>query len=125
MSDSKDDYSNASGEFTGEEVALSEVARLAYARSKAREQKHNEAWLKNKVNLNVAIAKFAPGATGVRMGDVKFAYRGNRYDVITDMASGYLRIFDREAKCWVDLEGKPRRKNEDTHFKIMTREEMM
>ena len=124
MADGKDDYSNASSRFTGEEIALSEVARLAYSRSKAREQKHNDAWLKNKVNLNVAIAKFAPGAKGIRMGDVKFSYRGKRYDVITDMASGYLRIFDRETRHWVDLEGNPRRRGEDTHFKIMTREEM-
>ncbi len=124
MADGKDDYSEESNRFVSEEIPSSDEAQLAYARSKAREEKHNEEWLKNKVNLNEVIDKFAPGSEGTRMGDVKFTFRGDRYDVITDMASGYLRIYDREAGRWVGMDGKPRHRDKGTHFKIMTREEM-
>ena len=124
MADAKDGYSDESDEFVGGEINVSETARRAYERSKKREKKHGDEWLKSKVNLNEVVDKFAPDAKGERMGDVKFAYRGERYDVITDMASGYLRIFDKELGRWVDLDGAPHDKDRGTHFKIMTREEM-
>ena len=53
----------------------------------------------------------------------KMIFFGERYNVITDMAGGYLRIYDNSAKTYVKLDGTPGN-DKETHFKIKKREEM-
>lgn len=48
---------------------------------------------------------------------------GADYNVITDMANGYLRIFDKNQKTYIKLDGTPGT-DKETHFKIKKREEM-
>ena len=48
---------------------------------------------------------------------------GGNYNVIADMASGYLRIYDNNLKSYVKLDGTPGT-DKETHFKIKKREEM-
>ena len=55
---------------------------------------------------------------------VKYVFEGERYEVKADMASGYLRIYDKVARSYVTLDGIPSDDLELTHFKILRREEM-
>lgn len=93
-----------------------------YDKSKEREKKHNSSWEKQKVNLNEIIDEFAPTFREREVGS-KMIFFGERYNVIADMASGYLRIFDTVLKSHVKLDGTPGTDRE-THFKIKKREEM-
>jgi len=93
-----------------------------YAKSKDRESKHNSDWENNKVNINEIIDKFAPDFTAIENNE-KMIFKGKDYNVIADMASGYLRIYDNNLKTNVRLDGKPGTEKE-THFKIKKREEM-
>lgn len=122
MSDYKEPYSEASRLYTSSTSVDSKVL-AAYQRSKAREAKHNGEWVKRKVNINEICARFAPGDRG-HAKNGKFFYEGPRYNVITDMSSGYLRIWDKERRCYVDLNGNPSKHDRNTHFKILRREEM-
>ena len=122
MGDVKTKYSDASKYYIEVTVSQSELDKGRYDRSKAREAKHNENWIKHKVNLNDIVKKFADGDRGERQG-VKYVFKGSRYEVKADMASGYLRIYDRKTKKYVKLDGQPGTL-EETHFKILKREEM-
>lgn len=122
MSDSKDDYSDAANDFVSEAAELSSDSQKMYAASKERERRYGDRWNKNQVNLNEIVEEFAPDAKGLRKG-VKFLFEGSRYVVETDMASGYLRIFDKVMRKHVTLDGKPG-KDSKTHFKIMKRKDM-
>lgn len=51
-------------------------------------------------------------------------YRGERYNVIADMASGYLRVQDIATKKHLKFDGTFTKEKEGTHFKIKRREEM-
>ena len=93
-----------------------------YNKSKARENKHNASWEQQKVNLNEIIDTFAPTFREREVGS-KMIFFGDRYNVITDMASGYLRIYDTNLKSYVRLDGTPGT-DKETHFKIKKREEM-
>ena len=117
MSDSKDRYSKTSASYTH-----SEQGKAEHDKSKAREAKHNESWKKQSVNLNEVVDKFAPGATGEQKNG-KFIYFGDKYNVVADMSSGYLRIMDNETKKYVKLDGSVGTPKE-THYKIKRREEM-
>ena len=68
------------------------------------------------------INKFAPNSVGKEKG-VKFIFEGTRYIIKADMASGYLRIYDKVLKDYVKLDGTPGLRSE-THFKIKKRSEM-
>lgn len=125
MSDNKDDYSDASGRYvegaTGE--GANPADKKAYGDSKDRESRHNDNWKKQSVNFNEICDEFAPGARGERRGQ-KFIVMGDRYVVQADMASGYVRIWDKVLKSHVRLDGTPSKKDVETHFKIKRREEM-
>ena len=123
VSDSKSLYSKASKYYVEVDVKQNAADASRYSRSKDRERAYGENWKKQAVNLNDIVDQFASGATGRRKG-YKFIFRGSRYTVIADMPSGYLRIYDRELKSFVTLDGKPSRIGELTHFKILKREEM-
>lgn len=122
MSDQKSFYSEASQSFVEAAQHKDAASKRQYEKSKEREEKHNENWLKRKVNINEVIDTFAPGSIGRRAG-VKILFEGDRYNVIADMAAGYLRIFDTVLGCYVRLDGSPG-SDEETHFKIKRREEM-
>ena len=116
--DNKALYSKASKYYV-ENHALSEID---YNKSKNRERLHNDNWEKQKVNINEIIDKFAPIFDAKEHGS-KMIFYGDDYNVVADMASGYLRIYDNNQKCYVDLTGRPGT-DKDTHFKIKKREEM-
>lgn len=123
MADYKSAYSGASSEYVSKDVATSEVARGQYDRSKAREAKHGEKWKRTPVDINEVCARFAPKNRLGRRDGVKWRFKGDRYDVVADMASGYLRIRDKVAKKWCTLDGVPG-DDDITHFKIKRRDEM-
>ncbi len=74
------------------------------------------------MNINNVVRDFVPGAEGQITG-YKYIYNGERYQVVADMVAGYLRIKDKKTNQYVKLNGKPGSNNE-THFKILKREEM-
>lgn len=123
MTDAKTPYSNASSEFVENDAAEQEKARQLYEKSKAREAKHNHEWKKHPVNINDIVNEYAPGAKGEKIG-VKYIYKGERYNVIADMASGYLRVQDTVTKMHLKFDGTFSESDGGTHFKIMRKEEM-
>ncbi len=122
MSDYKTAYSEVSQHYVETVVPFSDVDQGRYERSKSREARHNDQWIRNPVNINEICDRFTPGDDGYREG-VKFVFESDRYLVKADMASGYLRIYDKELRAYVKLDGTPGTLAE-THFKILTREEM-
>ncbi len=74
------------------------------------------------MNINEIIDRFAPKFTS-KVNKQKMIFFGERYNVIADMASGYLRIYDNVTKTYVKLDGTPGN-DKETHFKIKKREEM-
>lgn len=78
--------------------------------------------MKVKVNINEIIEQFAPEFIA-KDNNQKMIFYGERYNIIADMASGYLRIYDTDLKAYIKLDGMPGTEVE-THFKIMRREEM-
>ena len=122
MADSKSSYSNASTNYVTKTIQQSPTDMGRYARSKLREAQFNEDWKKHMVNINDVINQFAPNSVGKEKG-VKFQFEGTKYIIKADMASGYLRIYDKTLKDYVKLDGTPGLPNE-THFKIKKRSEM-
>ena len=122
MADSKSNYSNASTNYVTKKINQSTTDKGRYSRSKAREAQYNEDWKKHMANINDVINQFAPNSVGKEKG-VKFQFEGAEYIIIADMASGYLRIFDKETQQYVKLDGTPGSLSE-THFKIKKRSEM-
>lgn len=123
MTDAKDRYSETSGEFVTLDVAEHESAKKIYRSSKKREERYNEEWEKNPVNINDVVEKFAPNSIGEKVKG-KFIYRGGRFNVIADMAAGYLRIYDTVTKRYIKLDGTAAGTKDQSHFKIKRREEM-
>jgi hypothetical protein len=122
MADSKTSYSNESNNYVTNSIHSSKIDMDRYNRSKVRENKYNENWKKNSVNINDIVNLFTPNAVGSIHG-VKYQFEGNRYRIVADMASGYLRIFDKILGQYVRLDGSIGT-TEETHFKIKKRSEM-
>ena len=128
MSDSKDLYSEASSKFVeevldvGEIDAAVEAATRQYESSKAREAKYNSRWKAQSVNINEVVELFAPDSIGSRK-NVKYIFEGAAYNVVCDMAAGYLRVFKKASRKYVKLDGQ-NGSNAETHFKIKRREEL-
>lgn len=120
MSDKKDLYSKAS-QYYVENAASSGAEKDRYDKSKLRENRHNNDWIKQKVNLNTVVDHFAPDGDAMQSG-AKMRFSGTRYEVVADMAGGYLRIYDKNQR-YVKLDGTAGT-NKETHFKIKKREEM-
>lgn len=95
---------------------------FSYDKSKRREARHNDDWLKQQVNINDVVDEFASDCTA-RENHQKLIFQGTDYNVIADLAGGYLRIYSNKNKTYVKLDGKPGTESE-THFKIKKREEM-
>lgn len=123
MSDSKDCYSKASSYYIEVDVRQQEIDAQRYARSKKRERKFNENWMKAQVDINEIVDRFTPGAKGHKKG-VKFVFENERYVIKADMPAGYLRIYDKKLRVYLSPEGKPCSDNNSSHFKIKKREEM-
>ena len=128
MSDYKAAYSDVSNFYINDVVPLNSIDQDRYGRSKAREEKFNENWKKQKVNLNEIVDKFVPENGTVKNqyshGGIKYVFEGDRYKVICDKAGGYLRIYDKILKSYCKLDGTPSNDGDETHFKIKRREEM-
>ncbi len=123
MSTAKEMYSEVSKYYCEIKTRQSESVKRLYEKSKERERKYNENWKKEKVNLIEIVEKYAPNATAYENG-VKFYFEGTENIVITDMASGYLRIFNKATGLHYRLDGTLSDSNEGTHFKIKRLEEM-
>lgn len=128
MSDFKTAYSEISKDYIENIVPTNSIDQGRYNRSKAREAQHNQTWIKQKVNLNDIVDQFVPQVNGFVLqhseGGVKYDFEGPRYIVKCDKVAGYLRIYDKQAKSYCELDGTPSRDLEKTHFKIKRREEM-
>ena len=74
------------------------------------------------VDINDVVHQFAPNSVGQAHG-VKYQFESDRYIIKADMASGYLRIYDKVLRQYVKLDGTPG-SLEETHFKIKKRSEM-
>ncbi|MBR6475262.1 MAG: hypothetical protein IKS98_07405 [Lachnospiraceae bacterium] len=122
MADSKSSYSNASTNYVTKKIYQSSMDMGRYSRSKNREAQYNEDWKKHMVNINDVIKQFAPNSVGKQKG-IKFQFEGTKYIIKADMASGYLRIYDKSLSDYVKLNGRPGSRSE-THFKIKKRSEM-
>ena len=123
MGDAKTPYSEASKYYVENTVATSGEQQKAYDKSKERERRHGKKWEKQKVNINEIVDEFAPGDSGRAVGQ-KFIFEGERYNVVADMAAGYLRIWDSEQGDYVRLDGTLGANESETHFKIKRWEEM-
>lgn len=123
MSDAKPHYSEASSEFVEIDTVEQEEAKRLYEKSKVREDKHNDEWKEHPVNINDIVDEYAPGAKGEKAG-VKYIFKGERYNVIADMASGYLRVQDTVTNTYLKFDGSFVKDDEGTHFKIKRKEEM-
>lgn len=117
MSDTKSGYSSEAHNYMQSELNQSVIEK-----SKTREGRYNKNWEKQSVNINEVVEKFAPDASG-RVVNGKFIYFGENYNVIADLPSGYLRIYSKQKREYVTLEGKTGT-DEETHYKIKRREEM-
>lgn len=122
MSDSKSLYSESAKRYNKVTRHSGITDAVRYLKSKLREEKYNENWKKNMVNLNDIVNQYTPGAKGKAKG-VKYEFENNNYIVKVDMPSGYLRIYDKAQKTFIKLDGTPGT-NEETHFKVKKREEM-
>ena len=122
MADSKTKYSDSSNNYINKTVPNSENAQKDYNNSKMKEQKYNNEWSTQKVNINEVVEKFAPNTDGYVKG-YKYIYESERYQVVADMVAGSLKIVDKKTNQPVKLNGKPGSRKE-THYKIKKREEM-
>ena len=128
MSDYKAAYSDISRDYIENVVHVSELDQARYDRSKLREERFNDIWSRQKVNLNEIVDRFVPQVEGFveqhSEGGVKYDFEGPRYIVKCDKVAGYLRIYDKETHMYCKLDGTPSRNGDETHFKIKRREEM-
>ena len=84
MADSKTKYSDSSNNYINKTVPNSENAQKDYNNSKMKEQKYNNEWSTQKVNINEVVEKFAPNTDGYVKG-YKYIYESERYQVVADM----------------------------------------
>lgn len=123
MPDSKSNYSSSSTDYVNNDAVTNDIDIERAKRSKEREEKYNENWKQNMVNINEVVDKFCPGVVGKTISGVKFVYKNENYIIECDKVAGYLRIYDRKGKCYVKADGTPG-SPEETHLKIKKREEM-
>lgn len=124
MSDSKTPYSQAAQLYV--EAAKSEIdpkLSFEYQKSLKRKERHGEKWAKVNVNINDIVDRFAPNSH-VREEGIKYIFEGDAYNVVADLATGYLRIYDNRIREYVDLKGKYQKNDDKTHFRILKKEEM-
>ena len=122
MADSKANYSNTASTKISESSSDPKI-QAAYARAKEEERKFNTNWVKNKVDLNDLIDKFAPIHTIKIEGSRKCDIIGEKFIIKADIFNGSARLFDRTIKRYVKLDGT-KGTLDQTHFKIKKREEM-
>lgn len=123
MSNAKEIYSEASRFYCNVLVPANGEIEKDYNNSKLREQKHNENWLKEKVNIIDIVNQYAPNARVYQDG-VKYVFEGDVNKVVCDMASGYVRIQNKATNKYYRLDGILTNSKKRTHFKIKRKEEM-
>lgn len=62
MSNAKKPYSKTSAGYIQNRVPIFDIDRKRYERSKRKEAEFNENWMKQKVNLNELVDRYAPKA---------------------------------------------------------------
>ena len=123
MADYKSNYSENSSLYVDFTVDESEDEMIRYQKSRARRDRHMTEWVYGPVNLNEICERFTPDVCGFQSNE-KFIYMNDAYVVIADMASGYVRIYDRKLKAYLTPNGTPSTEDRFTHFRILKREEM-
>ncbi|MDP9801193.1 hypothetical protein J2S49_001269 [Arcanobacterium wilhelmae] len=122
VSDAKAEYSSSAKRYIDHtEGNPIDIGRVARARD--RERRYNSQWLALAVDINQVVEKYTPGVRGKPNG-YKWVYRGERYEIRADMIVGYLRVYDLHAHSFLNRMGVPSSVEQDTHFKILKREEM-
>ncbi len=130
MADSKTQYTTNVNKM--KKVAESnEVLAGKLAKGKERASKYSSGW--DSVNLNEVVQRFAPDST-IRESNGKIIYsNGGRYEVVADVAGGYLRVQDVNIGklTYVTLSGEYKPNNiskskwkQMTHYRIKKLEEM-
>lgn len=122
MSNAKEVYSKLSQNYV-DAVPSTPNLQHGYIASKKREAQFNENWKKNKVNINEIVDKYTPEVTPEVHG-VKAVCKNKDYIVKADMASGYLKVYDRNNRTFLDKYGNPVPDGPDSHMKILRKEEM-
>ena len=121
MSDYKASYSAVSKEEIQLNVVETSKKKEQYDNAKKLEQKYNNIWKKNLVDINEVIRKFTPNAEPKIKGS-KIEYISDKYHIKADMFAGYLRIFDRKTGKALKPDKTPGNLDE-THFKIKKKRE--
>lgn len=123
MSNAKEVYSKLSQYYVEYAVPSTPDLQSGYIASKKREALFNENWKKNKVNINEIIDKYTPNVTP-KVHGVKSVWKNKDYIIKADMASGYLKVYDRNLKTFLDKYGNLVPDGPDSHMKILRKEEM-
>lgn len=121
MGDQKSAYSSFAVDFVSVIAEASKSAAHYLEEANARKARYGARWAKVSVNLVDICDEFAPGAAEENRGH-KLIFRGERYTVICDPV-GYVRIWDKQLRRHVDLEGNPVN-DKKSHFRILKRKEM-
>ena len=123
MSNAKEVYSKLSQYYIEFAIFSTPNTQKAYSASKRREALFNENWKQNKVNINQIIDKYTPEEAPTIHG-VKAVWKNKYYIVKADMASGYLKVYDRIQKTFLNKHGNLVPDGKESHMKILRKEEM-
>lgn len=101
------------------------------SKGKERVDKYGSGW--ESVNINNVVDKFAPGATTRENNGKVIFSNGGQFEIVADVAGGYLRVQDVSAGklTYVTLSGEYKPKSigkgkwkQMTHYRIKKLEEM-
>ncbi len=129
MADSKTEYTTNVNKLKQAAESNSELA-MYLNNGKARADKYGPGW--ESVDINDVVEKFVPNAT-IRKSHGKIIYsNGGQFEVVADVAGGYLRIQDvTKSFEYVSMSGEYKPKDigrskwkQMTHYRIKKKEEM-
>ena len=119
MADTKTAYSNSAMHYTSQ-VPFNKNIERASVKAK-RVGKYKSKMIS--VDINKIVNEFAPNATIVN-NDRKMLFIGEKYVVVADKHAGYLRINIKGTDNYIKLDRTISSKNNETHFRILKKEEM-
>lgn len=117
----------------GDKRVLEQIARNDASRAAVQPFIEKQLWFENKsgafgypvlngFNYAADLVKVQPVPNGAEVR-THIRWLSELCRTLADMASGYLRIFDKNQKTYIKLDGTPGT-DKETHFKIKKREEM-
>lgn len=132
------DYKGKYSVSAAKAIQLSETSKALEkikADSKKRRITYGDSW--EKVDINEIVEKFTPGAIPYQING-KLIYSNGKYQIVTDLFGGYLRIIDKTVVSrgrndkYITLDGTPYKdlklskdeKQRLTHFYILKRKDM-